>query len=76
VGESDFEAQVEQVFRNLKIAVEAAGGTMTDVVKLNCFLVAEVEQASVPRMRRIRDRYLNVAPLRLSSFRGCRGRAG
>jgi enamine deaminase RidA (YjgF/YER057c/UK114 family) len=25
VGECDFEAQVEQVFRNLKIAVEAAG---------------------------------------------------
>src|SRR5947209_7281427 len=27
VGEGNFEAQVEQVFRNLKTAVEAAGGT-------------------------------------------------
>jgi hypothetical protein len=35
VGEGDFEAQVEQVFRNLKIAVEAAGGTMADIVKLS-----------------------------------------
>jgi enamine deaminase RidA (YjgF/YER057c/UK114 family) len=61
VGEGDFDAQVEQVFRNLKIAVEAAGGTMADIVKLNYFLVAEVEQAGVPRLRAIRDRYLNVA---------------
>jgi enamine deaminase RidA (YjgF/YER057c/UK114 family) len=35
IGEGDFEAQVEQIFRNLKIAVEAAGGTMADIVKLN-----------------------------------------
>jgi hypothetical protein len=34
VGEGDFEAQVEQVFANLKIAVEAAGGTMADIVEL------------------------------------------
>jgi enamine deaminase RidA (YjgF/YER057c/UK114 family) len=61
VGEGDFDAQVEQVFRNLKIAVEAAGGAMADIVKLNYFLVAEVEQAAVPRLRAIRDRYLNVA---------------
>jgi enamine deaminase RidA (YjgF/YER057c/UK114 family) len=28
VGEGNFEAQAEQVFRNLKLAVEAAGATM------------------------------------------------
>jgi enamine deaminase RidA (YjgF/YER057c/UK114 family) len=61
VGEGDFDAQVEQVFRNLKIAVEAAGGTMADIVKLNYFLLAEVERAGVPRLRAIRDRYLNAA---------------
>src|SRR5882757_8515878 len=55
-GEGDFEAQVEQVFANLKIAVEAAGGTMADIVKLNYFLAAEVDQADVPKMRPIRDR--------------------
>jgi len=60
IGEGDFEAQVEQVFRNLKIAVEAAGGTMADIVKLNIFLVAEVDQAAVPKLRAIRDRYVNV----------------
>jgi enamine deaminase RidA (YjgF/YER057c/UK114 family) len=61
IGEGDFDAQVEQVFCNLKIAVEAAGGTMDDIVKLNYFLVAEVEQIAVQRLRTLRDRYLNVA---------------
>ena len=60
IGEGNFEAQVEQAFRNLRIAVEAAGGTMADIVKLNIYLVAEVEQDSVPKLRAIRDRYVNV----------------
>jgi enamine deaminase RidA (YjgF/YER057c/UK114 family) len=59
IGEGDFEAQVEQVYRNVKAAVEAAGGTMADIVKLNTYLVAEVDQADVPKMRAIRDRYVN-----------------
>jgi enamine deaminase RidA (YjgF/YER057c/UK114 family) len=59
VGEGNFEAQAEQVFRNLKIAVEAAGGTMADIVKMNIYLVAEVGQDEVPKMRAIRDRYVN-----------------
>jgi enamine deaminase RidA (YjgF/YER057c/UK114 family) len=60
VGEGDFEAQAEQVFRNLKIAMDAAGGTMADIVKLNIYLVAEVDQDAVPKLRAIRDRYVNV----------------
>ena len=61
VGEGNFEAQVEQVFGNLKIGVEAAGGTMADIVKLNIYLVAEVDQAEVLKLRAIRDRYVNTA---------------
>jgi enamine deaminase RidA (YjgF/YER057c/UK114 family) len=68
VGEGDFEAQVEQIFRNLKFAVEAAGGTMADIVKLNYFLVAEVDQAIVPKLRPIRDRYINVENPPASTF--------
>ena len=60
VGEGNFEAQVEQVFKNLEIAMEAAGGTMADIVKLNIYLVAEVQQSEVPKLRAIRDRYVNV----------------
>ena len=61
VGEGNFEAQVEQVFGNLKLALEAAGATMADIVKMNIYLVAEVDQAEVPKLRAIRDRYVNVA---------------
>jgi enamine deaminase RidA (YjgF/YER057c/UK114 family) len=59
VGEGNFEAQVEQVFKNLKLALEAAGATMADIVKLNTYLVAEVGQDDLPKMRAIRDRHLN-----------------
>ena len=68
IGEGDFEAQVEQVFANLKIAVEAAGGVMADIVKLNYFLSPEVDPADVPKLRPIRDRYLNVAEPPASTF--------
>jgi enamine deaminase RidA (YjgF/YER057c/UK114 family) len=68
VGEGDFEAQVEQIFANLKIAVEAAGGTMADLVKLNYYLVAEVDQAIVPKLRPIRDRYINIENPPASTF--------
>jgi enamine deaminase RidA (YjgF/YER057c/UK114 family) len=68
IGEGDFEAQVEQVFTNLKIAVEAAGGVMADIVKLNYFLAPEVDQVDVPKMRPIRDRYLDAAKPPASTF--------
>jgi enamine deaminase RidA (YjgF/YER057c/UK114 family) len=68
IGEGNFEAQVEQIFANLKIAVEAAGGTMADIVKLNYYLVAEVDQANVPKLRPIRDRYINVENPPASTF--------
>ena len=59
VGEGNFEAQVEQVFTNVKLALEAAGAGMADIVKLNTYLVAEVSQDDLPKMRAVRDRYLN-----------------
>ena len=59
VGEGNFEAQVEQVFKNLKLALEAAGAAMADIVKMNTYLVAEVSQDDLPKMRAIRDRHLS-----------------
>ena len=59
VGEGNLEAQVEQVFKNVKLALEAAGAGMADIVKLNTYLIAEVSQDDLPKMRAIRDRYLN-----------------
>jgi len=68
VGEGDFEAQVEQVFKNLKLALEAAGAAMTDIVKMNTYLVAEVSQDDLPKMRAIRDRHLNKEKLPASTL--------
>lgn len=39
VGEGDLEAQTEQVFKNLTLALEAAGAKPEDVVKLNTYVV-------------------------------------
>ena len=36
--EGDMEAQVRRVFDNLSAVAEAAGGTLTDIAKLNIFL--------------------------------------
>ena len=60
VGEGNLEAQAEQVFKNLRAAVEAAGGSMADLVKINIYLVAEVDGSEVPKLRAVRDRYVNV----------------
>jgi enamine deaminase RidA (YjgF/YER057c/UK114 family) len=49
------------VFKNLKLALDAAGATMADIVKMNTYLVAEVGQDDVPKLRAIRERYLNTA---------------
>jgi enamine deaminase RidA (YjgF/YER057c/UK114 family) len=57
VGEGDFEAQAERVFANVKLAVEAAGATMADIVKMNTYIVAAVDPADVPKMRAVRGRY-------------------
>ena len=57
VGKGDFEAQAERVFANVKLAVEAAGATMADIVKMNTYIVASVDPADVPKMRAVRGRY-------------------
>jgi enamine deaminase RidA (YjgF/YER057c/UK114 family) len=38
VGLGDFDRQVEQVWENMRLAIEKAGGTMTDVVTMTVFL--------------------------------------
>jgi enamine deaminase RidA (YjgF/YER057c/UK114 family) len=39
VGEGDLAAQTEQAFRNVAIAIEAAGGSFADVAKLTVYVV-------------------------------------
>lgn len=68
VGEGDFEAQVEQVFRNVDAAVRAAGGTFRDVVKINNYCVASVTQEQRAAFAKVRDRYVNTAAPPVSTF--------
>ena len=46
----DIEAQARQVFRNLQQAIEAAGGTLADVVQVQAYLI---DKADAPGMNRI-----------------------
>ena len=57
VGKDDFKAQLEQVFENLKAAVEAAGGTFDDIIKLNSYVV---DMSHLADFREVRDKYVNV----------------
>lgn len=45
--EGDFEARARQVFDNLQAVVEAAGGTMNQVLKVNIFLTDLANFATV-----------------------------
>jgi enamine deaminase RidA (YjgF/YER057c/UK114 family) len=56
-GKDDFRAQVQQVFENLKAAVEAAGGNFGDVIKLNSYFL---DLSHLPEFREVRDKYVNV----------------
>jgi enamine deaminase RidA (YjgF/YER057c/UK114 family) len=68
VGEGDFEAQVEQVFRNVDAAVRAAGGTFKDVVKINNYCVASVTNEQRMAFGKVRDRYVSTANPPVSTF--------
>ena len=68
VGKDDFRAQVTQVFDNLKAAVEAAGGTFHDVVKLNYYCAESVDPSQIPVVREVRDKYINTANPPTSTF--------
>jgi enamine deaminase RidA (YjgF/YER057c/UK114 family) len=68
VGKDDFLAQTEQVFRNLKAAVEAAGGSFSDVVKLNYFAVEGVDSSLLPEVLKVRDRFVNTKTPPVSTF--------
>ncbi len=51
VGENDAEAQVEQVFRNLRTVVAAAGGTLDDIVNLHIYVTDAVYRPAVVAAR-------------------------
>jgi enamine deaminase RidA (YjgF/YER057c/UK114 family) len=68
VGKDDFRAQLEQVFANLKSAVEAAGGSFHDVIKINYFCAETLDASQLPVVREVRDKYVNTANPPTSTF--------
>jgi enamine deaminase RidA (YjgF/YER057c/UK114 family) len=68
VGQEDFLAQAEQVFCNIKAAVEAAGGSFRDVVKLNYFCVEAVDPSLIPQILKIRDQFVDTKNPPISTF--------
>jgi enamine deaminase RidA (YjgF/YER057c/UK114 family) len=60
IGKNDFAAQAAQVFRNLGIALEAAGCTPANLVKLTVFLT---DMDNLVRYREARNRFFaSVTP--------------
>ena len=68
VGENDFAAQVEQVFKNLDAALKAAGGSFKNLVKINNYCVASVTQEQRTAFQKVRDRYVDTASPPVSTF--------
>ena len=54
VGAGDFDAQAEQVFRNLARVLEAGGSSLADVVKVTIFLT---DMANFPKIVELRGRW-------------------
>jgi len=57
VGEGDMRAQAQQVFANLRAALEAVGADFNNVVKLNFYLL---DISQVQAIREVRDQYVNT----------------
>ena len=68
VGEGNFEAQVEQVFKNLDAALKAAGGSMRNLVKIVNYCVASVSHEERMVYRTVRDRFVDTSNPPVSTF--------
>jgi enamine deaminase RidA (YjgF/YER057c/UK114 family) len=65
VGENDAAAQVEQVFENLRAVVQACGGTLDDVVKINIYVT---DSAYRPAVAAARQRYFKDGEYPASTY--------
>ena len=57
VGVGDFDAQAEQVFRNLERVLAAAGATLRDVVKVTIYLT---DMSNFPKIVELRGRWFTA----------------
>jgi 2-iminobutanoate/2-iminopropanoate deaminase len=52
VGIDDYEAQTRQVCENLKASIEAAGGTLADIMSVTVFVVGMAEFKAIHAVRK------------------------
>ena len=58
VGQDDYRAQAEQVFKNIGLALASAGGRFDDLVRLTYYVL---DVSHLPEVREVRDRFVNTA---------------
>jgi enamine deaminase RidA (YjgF/YER057c/UK114 family) len=58
VGSGDFRAQTDQVYQNLRRALQGIGGSLDDLVKTTTFIT---DPKNIPMLRELRTKYLNEA---------------
>jgi enamine deaminase RidA (YjgF/YER057c/UK114 family) len=69
VGKGDMRAQSEQVFRNVTVALQAAGAGWDDVIKMNGYMVG-MHAERVNAYREVRSRFLREGALPASTLVG------
>lgn len=57
IGKDNFGQQAEQVFINIQKMIAAAGGKMSDIVKLSYFIL---DTKNLKTLRAVRDKYIDV----------------
>jgi enamine deaminase RidA (YjgF/YER057c/UK114 family) len=69
VGKGDLKTQADRAFENLRVALEAAGASLADVVKLNTYVVGYRPQ-HLALLSEVRARHLGEAALPASTLVG------
>jgi len=59
VGPGDLQAQTEQAFLNIELALTAVGATFRNVVKTSLFVVG-LKPEHIPILREVRSRYVSA----------------
>ncbi len=72
VGVGDFSAQAEQVFENVRGALESVGSNMHSIMKLNVFMT---NREDIPAYRLVRAKFVQDDALPVSTLIICSGLA-
>ncbi len=72
VGVGDFSAQAEQVFENVRRALESVGSNMGSIMKLNVFMT---HREDIPAYRVVRPKFVPDDALPVSTLILCSGLA-